>query len=639
MIFLFSFIITLDAQVNRREVGNLVIEDIPELPADFTERMKQYQNARSASFAGWDSDGKGMYIITRFAETAQIHHVSRPGAYRRQVTFFSEPVAGLAVRPSNKEPGFLFSKDIGGNEMYQIYYFNEKDSKYEMLTDGKSRNASFLWSKDGQYFAYMSNKRNGKDFDIYLADMSNLKNHKMIYESAGQWSPEGFSPDGKSLLIHNYISITDSKIYILDIASGKKTPLLDTKEPVAMSSPLWRDDGKGIYYMSDNESEFNRLVYYDLEKKTHNVITNSIDWDIEAIVQSKGTKKLAFIANENGSNKLYMLDPVTHKYTQSNVFPPCLFSGMEFSENAKHLAVSMNSSKTSGDVFVLDFSTNKPIRWTYSEVGGLNTDEFVEPTLIQYPTFDQVNGKQRMIPAYYYKPKGSGPFPVVVVFHGGPEAQFQPGFAATYQYWLNELGVAVICPNVRGSAGYGKTYLQLDNGFLRENSVKDGGALLDWIAKQPELDVKKIAVFGGSYGGYMVLAMMTHYNDRLAGAVDVVGISNFVTFLQNTSEYRRDLRRVEYGDERDPKMLEFLTKISPANSADKIKKPMLIVQGLNDPRVPASEAEQIVAAVRKNGGKAWYLLAKDEGHGFAKKSNRDYYTNVTAYFFKTLFGK
>jgi dipeptidyl aminopeptidase/acylaminoacyl peptidase len=313
------------------------------------------------------------------------------------------------------------------------------------------------------------------------------------------------------------------------------------------------------------------------------------------------------------------------KYNAVPGIPVGQVYGLSFHPDGKKLAMVLNTPQSSGDVFVMDLSNNSLERWTYSEVGGLNTSKFSIPELIHFSTFDQVDGKPRMIPAFITKPKGKGPFPVVIDIHGGPEGQAQPYFNPTVQYYVNEMGIAVIEPNVRGSSGYGKSYLLLDNGYKREESVQDIGKLLDWIAAQPDLDEKRVAVTGGSYGGYMVLASMTHFNDRIKCGVDIVGISNFVTFLTNTQDYRRDLRRVEYGDERDPKMNEFLQKISPTTNAHKITKPLFVVQGLNDPRVPYTEAEQIVDIVRKNGGEVWYLVAKDEGHGFRKKTNRDFY--------------
>ena len=305
---------------------------------------------------------------------------------------------------------------------------------------------------------------------------------------------------------------------------------------------------------------------------------------------------------------------------------------LAFSPDGSSLGMVINTSKSPSDVYVLSFADRNLVRWTYSEVGGLRSDTFVEPELVRYETFDRVDGRPRTIPAFYYRPKGTGPFPVLVSIHGGPEGQRSPSFSPLTQYYVNELGIAVIDPNVRGSSGYGKSYLLLDNGFKREDSVKDIGALLDWIDERPELDGERIAVIGGSYGGYMVLSSMTHYNDRIRAAIEIVGISNFVTFLENTKDYRRDLRRAEYGDERDPDMREFLNRISPATNAVRITKPLFVAQGLNDPRVPASESEQMVEAIRENGGNVWYLLAKDEGHGFRKKVNRDYYNFAVVMF-------
>ncbi|MDX1557231.1 MAG: alpha/beta fold hydrolase, partial [Xanthomonadales bacterium] len=262
-------------------------------------------------------------------------------------------------------------------------------------------------------------------------------------------------------------------------------------------------------------------------------------------------------------------------------------------------------------------------RWTFSEVGGLDTDRFISPELVRYPTFDTVGDQARQVPAFVYRPGGEGPHPVIIYIHGGPETQYRPAFSSRFQMWLAELGAAVIAPNVRGSLGYGYEYLSLDNGFKREDAVRDIGALLDWIAQQPDLDPGRVAVLGGSYGGYMVLASAVHYSDRLSAAVDIVGISNFVTFLENTQDYRRDLRRMEYGDERDPEMRAFLQRISPLTNADQISIPMLIIQGENDPRVPASEASQIVEALRERDIPVWYIRALNEGHGFDRKENRD----------------
>jgi dipeptidyl aminopeptidase/acylaminoacyl peptidase len=446
-----------------------------------------------------------------------------------------------------------------------------------------------------------------------------------ILTEGGVWFPLEWSPDDTRLLVGRYVSVAESYGYILDLETGELEELNPSKEKIAYGGSIWSKDGKGVYYSSDEKSEFKRLRYYDLGSRRSKVLTGDIDWDVGEFTLNDRGDRLAFTTNEDGFTRMYILDTETMKYGAVPGLPVGLAEGMEFNPDGKRLAVTMRTPRTTSDVYVLNLDDYSFERWTYSEIGGLDADAFVVPELIHCETFDEVGGAPRRIPAIYYKPdEGEPPYPVLIDIHGGPEGQARPSFSPLTQYAANELGIALLEPNVRGSTGYGKTYTTLDNDYKREDSVKDIGALLDWIDTRPELDNSRIGVIGGSYGGYMVYAVMEHYNDRLRCGIDIVGISNFVTFLENTKEYRRDLRRVEYGDERDPKMREFLIGISPTTNAHKITKPMYIIQGLNDPRVPASEAEQMLAAIRENGGTAWYLLAKDEGHGFRKKKNRDY---------------
>lgn len=625
---LFAFIfsgISSFPQVERRELGNLVIENIPEIPQQLKDRIFQYQSTRSASFQDWLHNDEGILISTRFGETAQFHKVKMPGGAREQITFFPEPVGGATVCPDKTKNIFLFTKDVGGGEFYQIFSFDLNNGNYKMLTDGSSSNGGVSWNNKGDKFSFFSTKRNGMDWDIYIADINNPENAEMVLSEGGAWGATDWSPDDKSLIVGKYVSANESYFYVLDIATKTLTQINPSPEKIAYGGTQFSKDGKGIFFTSDEKSEFKRLRYYDFQTKSITTLTEDINWDVGGITLSKQGDKLAFTVNEDGMAKLYLLDTKTMKYEKVPGLPVGQVYGLSFHPDGKKLALVLNTPQTPGDVYVMNLSDYSLERWTYSEAGGLNTSEFVIPELIHYPTFDGVDGKPRMIPAFVYKPKGKGPHPVVIDIHGGPEGQAVPSFSPINQYYINEMGIAIIEPNIRGSTGYGKTYLELDNGYNREHSVKDIGALLDWIEKQPDLDAKRVAVNGGSYGGYMVLASMFHYNDRIKCGVDIVGISNFVTFLENTQDYRRDLRRVEYGDERDPEMREFLNSISPTTNAHKITKPLFVVQGLNDPRVPYTEAEQIVDIVRKNGGEVWYLLAKDEGHGFRKKTNRDFY--------------
>jgi dipeptidyl aminopeptidase/acylaminoacyl peptidase len=615
------------------EKGNLVIDGIPEIPDRVSQRLNQYRNTRSAGLAGWLPDGSGIIIATRFGDTAQLHLVSEPGGARRQLTFFEEPVSGATINPKNNT--LLFGRDVGGSEFYQIFELDLADGNYQMLTDGKSRNMATNWSNNGDRFTYTTTRRNGRDMDIHIMSMDKPGETTPLLEKGGAWMAADWSPDDSQILVLRYISANEMYPNLFDLASGELTPLYTPGKRVAYGGATWSGDGKGMYFSSDEEGEFKKLKYYDFETGEISNLRDDIIWDVESLQTSPDGKTLAFIVNADAIDELHLMDLPTMKDIDLPPIPKGVVGGLEFSPDGSQLGLVINTPTSPGDVYSIDISSKVLTRWTYSEIGGLNAESFVGAKLIRYPTFDQADGKTRTIPAFYYRPPGDGPFPVLIDIHGGPEAQERPTFSSSLQYATSELGIAVLAPNVRGSDGYGKSYLQLDNGYKREDSVKDIGALLDWIETQPDLDSSRVAVTGGSYGGYMVLASMVHYNDRLKAGIDYVGISSFVTFLENTQEYRRDLRRVEYGDERDPEMRKFLDNISPLNSVDKITKPLFVIQGLNDPRVPAGESEQIVAAVRANGGTVWYLLAKDEGHGFRKKPNRDYLSDAMALFLET----
>ena len=366
-------------------------------------------------------------------------------------------------------------------------------------------------------------------------------------------------------------------------------------------------------------------------------ITADIAWNVESFALSDDGRRAAFAVNEEGRSRLYLLDPATRRYAPVSGLPIGRVYGIEFSPDDRRLAMTISTADSPSDVYTLELGAGaldaeELTRWTYSEIGGLRREMFVEPELVHYRTFDSESGGPEHIPAFIYRPRTEGPHPVIISIHGGPESQYRPGFSSTFQMWVNELGAAVIAPNVRGSSGYGKQYVKLDNGRLRENSVRDIGALLDWIAEQPDLDESRVAVYGGSYGGYMVLASLVHYSDRLRGGVERVGISNFVTFLENTQDYRRDARRVEYGDERDPEMRAFLESISPNRRASEIRVPLFVAQGQNDPRVPVTESDQVVSAVRSNRMPVWYMKALNEGHGFRKKENADLFRAIAFMF-------
>lgn len=615
------------ARPNVREEGALVFDGIPPIPQALKDRLKQYSEARSAGMVGWEQNGEGLYIATRFANTTQLHRVRKPGGARYQLTFDDEPIAGADVRPGAGRRDLLISQDQGGGEFFQLYHLDLESGRRRLLTDGKSRYSSGVWSPGGERIACASTERNGKDTDVVVMTIDGKRT--ILTEREGSWSPVAWSPDEKTLLVQNTRSITDSRLHLLDLATGTLKAVDAKPDVVAHGTGVFTANHL-LVYTSDRDSEFLRLRALDLETGEDVVLTPDLNWNVTSLAINPAGDQIVYAANVAGVSDVY----TWHAHDPGPIrlpLPAGIASGFHFSPDGQQVGFTLDTGRAPAEVYTFSFLDGEFQRWTESEVGGLNPDTFVDQKLVAYPTFDG-----REITAFVALPKEArGPVPSVILIHGGPEGQYTPNFSSLLQFLVADLGIAVIAPNVRGSDGYGKTFLALDNGFQREDSVKDIGALLDWIALQPEFDKTRVAVYGGSYGGYMVLASLTHYSDRLRAGVDVVGISNFVTFLKNTQDYRRDLRRVEYGDERDPAMLAHLEKISPLNNVKKIGVPLLVVQGLNDPRVPTSEAEQIVKAVRAAGKECWYLLAKDEGHGFRKKSNRDAYLQTLALFLET----
>ena len=610
---------------------NLVVEGIPSIPQTLIEDVRRYTEARAAGFADWHPTRRELLVSTRFADAAQIHAVRAPGGARAQLTFEREPITTASYQPTSGDY-FVFAKDAGGNEFFQLHRYDLSDGRTTLLTDGgRSQNGSITWSTRGDRIAYGSTRRNGADRDLYVMDPRSPKTDRIVLQvSGGGWSVTDWSPDDTTLLVDETLSISKTRLWLVDVRSGQKTALtLD--EDVSYGQSAFSRDGRGVYVTTDKGSEFLRLAYIDIATKVLTPLPVDSKWDIQGFDLSPDGRTLAFASNEAGFSKTYLLDTQSKKARPISAFPAGVVTALKWHASGRDLAIGLSAGGAPADVYSVDARSGDLTRWTESELGGITPNQLTAPKLVEWPSFDG-----RTISGFYYHPPArfSGPRPVIINIHGGPESQYRPGFLGRNNYHLQELGVAIIFPNVRGSTGYGKTFLSLDNGLKREDSVRDIGALLDWIARQPQLDASRVMVTGGSYGGYMTLAAATHYNDRIRAALDIVGISNFNTFLKNTESYRRDLRRVEYGDERVKEIAEFFERTAPLNNAGRISTPLFVVQGGNDPRVPRTESEQMVARVRKNGTAVWYLMAKDEGHGFAKKANQDFQFYATAMFIR-----
>lgn len=613
----------------------IVADGVPAIPKSIVEETRPYLESRSANFLGWNPIDHSMLIKTRFGNTNQLHTVGTPGAMRSQISFESEPVLTGALAPARGDT-LVFQEDVGGGEFYQLFRLDH--GRATLITDGKSRNWFGAWSPDGKLIGYSSTRRNGTDSDLYVMDPRDPKSDHLVAQvSGGGWNVVDFSDDGSKALVLNRMSVNQADVYELDLASGKMTQINKGK-PASFSDLHYASDG-AVWTISDVGSDFARLGILDRKSGMFASKTSEAKWDVSDYAVAPDGSFVVYAINEAGVSRVRMMDmktgavrPITG--LPEGVIPYAIGSAIEIAPWGT-IGLSMTSARVPGDAFSVDPKTLAVTRWTQSETGGLDPSHNVEPTLVEIKSYDG-----EPVSGFLYRPdpkKFPGKRPLIVDIHGGPEGQTRPEWLGGFNYLLNELGIALFEPNVRGSTGYGKRFVNLDNGpFHREDSVKDIGAFLEALRKDPMLDASRFAVNGLSYGGYMCYATATHYSPLLKGANCYVAISNFVTFLQNTQSYRRDLRRVEYGDERDPVQRKKLEEISPLSSVDKITVPLLVASGGNDPRVPASEAMQMVKAVRAHGGSAWHILAQDEGHVYHKKENEDYYFWASMLFWKEM---
>ena len=633
--------IAMNASAVVRPPPEMTLDGVPPISDDIADSLEIYRNSRAARLIGWFGDG--IVISTRFADVVQLHWVTQAMGRREQLTFGNEPVRFAAVGPDPAH-GLVFGSDTGGGEEYHLLHLAPLSTTLNQLTKDGTRNTDPVFSRDGSFVAYSTTATNGRDSHIHLLDMSTGQSRPLL-ERTGTWYPLDFSPDDRKLLAAQFISIAHIKLYEIDITRGRAIWLDNESIAVSQTQAAYSPDGS-LWFLSNLHTEYRTLRHRNMETgEVTDYTLEGFPHDVERFAVSHNGNTVAFVVNEQGYDRLHLLDvPKNHAAKNARFLPipeslnsaATRISELEFSKDNKRLALSLSSPSMPGDVFVLNLRDKRLERWTHSELGGLSNQGLSDPELIEFATFDRDSktGQRRTIPAFYYRPNSrfAGARPVVVNLHGGPESQARPVFNSLLHFLTNEMGVAVIYPNVRGSSGYGKTYLELDDVFRREDAVRDIGALLDWVSTRPELDKERVALMGGSYGGYLVMASMIRFAQSIRAGIDLVGISNFLTFLETTRPYRRDLRRAEYGDERKPQIRAFLGRISPLRQASRIKAPLLVVQGANDPRVPVTESEQLVKEVRENGGEVWYLLANNEGHGFRRKPNRDFYQSVVAEF-------
>jgi dipeptidyl aminopeptidase/acylaminoacyl peptidase len=613
------------------------VDGVPPIQQALATDIAPYGEFRPTRFIAWHPTEQDMMILKRAGATAQIFLLADPMGKPVQLTKDKEPVRDALFEPKRGEY-ILFARDIGGDEATQIYRLDPKTLEEKQITPNGELHTLGPWNvaQDKIIITARALDRAGKreqaSVDVFAINpLQPEARFKLATLSGAGWRVARWIERENRLILVDAESATKSTLWSHDLATGKRT---------SIGEGFTGNDDPAIdrwLYRRRFDGDFGKLSRIDIRTGERQWVTKDVEHDVDTWSVARTSKRLAVLANVNGRNQLKLYDSDLNLLAVPPL-PPGLITSVAWHKNGRDLALSIESADSPGEVFSIDVDAAQVTRWTeHAHVFGVKRP-FAEAQPITWKSFDGT-----AISGFLHRPDASdfpGKRPVIVSIHGGPEMQARPGFRGRSNYWINERGYAVIYPNVRGSSGFGKKFLEADNIKKREHSVKDIGALLDWIQTQPDLDASRVAVTGGSYGGYMVLATSVMYSQRLAAAFDSVGISHFVSFLENTETYRRDLRRNEYGDERDPEMRKFLDSISPLTHAEKIKIPLMVSHGKNDPRVPYTEAEQIVKKVRANGQPVWYLLAEDEGHGFAKKANQDFqFAAQTLFFDKYLLKK
>ena len=581
-----------------------------------TYDFSRYLNIKNAYGSSFTPGGDRLAFISNITGVPQVWQVSAGGGWPDQLTFFGERIS--FVEYARNVERAVFGMDLGGSERTQLYLLTAGGEQTIHLT-AEAPDAIHTfggWSHDGTRIAFSANRRSVADFDIYVRDVGPLGEGqaRCVFEGQGMYNVVGWGPDDRWLVVSRSYSNVNNDLYRLSIDDGTLTLLTPHEGEAEYSHVNVTPDGRGLYLATDVGGEFLRPAHLDLATLELRML-GAADWDVDAVRLSHDGRVLAIMTNEDGFSRWELRDLQAGALLPAPALPPGLCDLLTFSADSSALSFSLTGPQHPYDVWVYDLHSGATRRVTDSSLAGIPRSSFVAPELVRYPTFDG-----REIPGYLYRPLSSGDRPPVVVdVHGGPESQRRVEFSAVFQYFLQR-GYAIFAPNVRGSTGYGRTYSHLDDVEKRMDSVADLACAARWLSDARVADPRRIAVFGGSYGGFMVLAALTSDPDLWAAGIDIVGIANFVTFLENTGPWRRHLREAEYGSlERDRALLE---SISPIHRVDRIRAPLMVVHGANDPRVPVGEAEQIVASIKQRGGVVEYLRFEDEGHGIVKLANR-----------------
>jgi dipeptidyl aminopeptidase/acylaminoacyl peptidase len=616
---------------SHRVEGALVFDGIPPVEGALASQVKRYEEWRQAAFLDWLPDGS-MLIATRFGRESQVHRLTSALGMRAQLTFGGGSVTEARAPPTGS--GFVFERQSAG---YPQLYDYTGPGRIVELTHGNDLHGSPVWSHDGKHLAFFGTDRNGVSYDIYVVDVAaGTRPRLVVAGGTGTWRPLDWSADDGKLLLLNSLSPQKCLLDVADVATGALTPVAVPEGRI--SAAQFAPDGVGFYFISDGQSDFEQLLYCNPITKVIRRVSADLPWDVEEFAVSAGGHYIAYVMNEDGASHLTVLDTLRNLEFK----PPGLADGrienVRFDDSGQKLAFSYESARSPPDVYVYEVAQGTLQRWTRSEVGPLDPASLAKAQLVHYPTWDRFGLHRRALSAYVYLPRGPSPCPVLIALPGGRElySQFRPGWKPFIQFVVNDLGYAVIAPNVRGSSGYGKAFRALDGGKLRDDAVRDVGALLVWIGLQPGLDAHRVAIMGRSYGGFLALASLATYGDHLKGAIDVAGISNLVDFVGHSPAAERAQRIAEFGNVQDADMRAFLDDISPLDNVARIHRPVLVVQGLDAPGSRAADSQQLVWRLRSEGNQAWYLSASDAGDDFTTPADRQAYLETAAQFLATL---
>jgi len=587
------------------------VDNVPPIPMSIVDGVAPYAQFRQARLLGWHPTARRMLIATAFGNVTQVHEVRLPGGARTQLTFYRDGVTGGA----SYDPGgryIVFRKDTsGGGEAMQLFRYELDSGQITMVTDGKSRNGAPVWSHRRGLLAFWSTRRNGKDRDLWVMNPLDPSSERMIAEVDGNWDALDWSADDKEVLALELIpGSSETRLWRIDVDSKRRT-LVTPKggQAARWTAATFGDRGRSVFALSDRDADVTRVWKCDLASGAWSLVTKA-DLAIEGFAASPVGNQLAIVVDRGATSELQLVDTLTRRHRKVPSMPPGVIWNLVWRPAGDAVGVEFAGARTFRDVYAVSATTLAIERWTSSEMGGAGQNALPDAEIVEWKSFDG-----RMIPGILYRPakRFSGPRPVMINVHGGPEARERPRGLGRSNYFRKELGMAIIYPNIRGSAGYGKVYEHLDDGMKREDAVKDIGALLDWIATQPDLDKNRVMLTGVSYGGYITYAASIAYGDRIRCAFAGFGLSDFVAFLDGTDPSRRRDRLLEYGDPADPEIRSFLKSISPLTNAAHLKVPLFVAQGAKDTRVPLNQAEAMVRAVRANGTPVWYVVY-DAGH-------------------------